>query len=481
MSKTSWDESTDVIVIGSGFAGLAAAIEAAQAGCSVIVLEKRDSCGGNSWISGGALAAVDVVMQRRHGVVDSTRLMFEDMMRAGRTNDPELVRLVCTHSFEVLQWLRQDFGIEFMDRLEQLGGHSVPRCHSVEEIQGRNIINPMLERAASLKVDIRLNTCMEEIYQTSQGTAIAVRASLVSTPDRAESLTIKAKKAIILASGGFSGEAAGKDALRTSLSDSTSETLRIAERAGAALIDMEHLQMLPCASPDEQGRGVAAVFASYAIFPYGFMVNPATGKRFVNEWTDRKTRAEAMMALENFPVGIVDQQGLENVGEMIHEHMDEAVTRRFDSLAALADYHQLPEKALEETLQTYNSYVEKHLDEEFGKPIPAKAKPLNPPFYSVRLWPKAHSTMGGVRINPQAAVLDKAGRVIPRLYAAGEVTGGIHGVCRLGCCAITECLVFGRIAGRQAAIEEDIQEECYEQISSEKESIFRAVETISPR
>ncbi|MEC4983919.1 MAG: flavocytochrome c [Oscillatoria sp. PMC 1068.18] len=478
MSKNSWDESADVIIVGSGFAGLAAAIASAEAGCSVIVLEKRDSYGGNSWISGGALAAVDVVMQRRHGVVDSTRLMFEDMMRAGRTNDPELVRLVCTQSFEVLQWLRRDFGIKFMDRLEQLGGHSVPRCHSVEEIQGRNIINPMLERARTLKVDLRLNTCLEEIYQTSQGEAIALKASLVSTPERAKTLMIKAKKAIVLASGGFSGEAAGKDTLRTSLSDSTSETLRIAERAGAALIDMEHLQMLPCASPDEQGRGVAAVFASYAIFPYGFMVNPATGKRFVNEWTDRKTRAEAMMALENFPVGIVAQQGLENVGEMIYEHMDETVTRRFDSLAALADEHQLPKQALAETLQTYNSYVEKRLDEEFGKPIPAKAKPLKPPFYSVRLWPKAHSTMGGVRINSQAAVLDKAGKVIPRLYAAGEVTGGIHGVCRLGCCAITECLVFGRIAGQQAAIEEDLQEECFAEISSQKEIIFSTLETV---
>jgi flavocytochrome c len=447
-----WDQSTDIIVVGSGFAGLSAAIEAAQAGCSVVVLEKRDFYGGNSWISGGALAAVDVNMQHRYGIVDSTHLMFADMMRAGRINDPELVRLVCIHSFDVLQWLRQDMGVKFMDRLEQLGGHSVPRCHTVEDIQGKNIINRMLERAADLNIEIHLNTCMEQLYQTPEGTVMGVEAS-----HNSKFLQIQAKKAVILASGGFSGEAAGATVLRTSLSDSTAETLHIAEGAGAALIDMEHLQMLPCASPDEEGRGVAAVFASYVIFPYGFMVNPATGQRFINEWTDRKTRAEAMMALENFPVGITDQQGLENVGEMIFDHMNENVTRRFDTLDLLANYHQIPLIELEETLQTYNDYVEKRRDEAFGKPIPVKAKPLRSPFYSVRLWPKAHSTMGGVRINPQAAVLDQAGQVIPRLYAAGEVTGGIHGVCRLGCCAITECLVFGRIAGQQAAMQEQLQ------------------------
>ncbi len=453
MSLVPWDKQVDVIIIGSGFAGLAAAIEAAQAGCSVMVIEKRDFHGGNSWISGGALAAVDNSMQRRHGVIDSTRLMFEDMMKAGRVNNPKLVRLVCMHSFEVLQWLRQDIGVTFMDRLEQLGGHSVPRCQNVPDIQGSTIINKMLARAVDLNINIRLNTHMEAFYQTADKTMMGVGIRTSKNFQR-----IKAKKATILASGGFSAEVSNTNTSRTSLNDSTSETLYLAEQAGASLIDMEYLQMLPCASPDEQGRGVAPVFASYVIFPYGFMIDSTTGKRFVNEWADRKTRSDAMLALDQVPIGITDQQGLEAVGEMIYDHMDVNVTRRFETLAALADFHQLSSTALQETLQTYNRYVEQRFDDDFGKSIPLKAKPLQAPFYSVRLWPKAHSTMGGVRININAAVLDKKDKLIPRFYAAGEATGGIHGVSRLGCCAITECLVFGRIAGQQAAILEDLEE-----------------------
>ncbi|CAA6804355.1 MAG: Flavocytochrome c flavin subunit [uncultured Thiotrichaceae bacterium] len=440
-------DSVDVIVIGSGFAGLAAAIVAAQAGCSVRVLEKRDFCGGNSWISGGALAAVDSAMQDRYGIADSTKLMFEDMMRAGRCNNPELVQLVCEHSYDVLQWLRKDFGVKFMPRLEQLGGHSVPRCHNIEDIQGRNIINPMLEMARDLGVQIHMESVMEALIQCDDGAVIGVE---LRNPEGAQQLF--AQQSVILASGGFSDEAAGANALRTSLNDSTSEILHIAEQAGAELVDMEHLQMLPCASPDEEGRGVAPVFASYVIFPYGLMINPETGQRFVNEWTDRKTRADKMLALSACPIGITDQQALDIVGDMIYDHMDEKVTRRFDSLEALAAFHQLPYDVLKETVTTYNDYVARGCDDDFAKPIPVKAKPLKAPFYSVRLWPKAHSTMGGVRINAQAQVMTPLGNPIPRLYAAGEVTGGVHGMSRLGCCAITECLVFGRIAGEQSSV-----------------------------
>nr|VFK10786.1 MAG: flavocytochrome c [Candidatus Kentron sp. LPFa] len=454
-------ENADVVVVGSGFAGLAAAIEAARAGCSVMVIEKRDAFGGNSRISGGVLAAVDAALQRRHGIEDSTRRMFDDMMRAGRgRNDPELAGLVCMHSGNVLEWLKKDMGVTFMERIDWFEGHTARRCHGVVGLEGRNIIDPMLKCAASLDIELRAHTSMEGFRQREDG---AIRGILATDTRREEpeSILIEANRAVILASGGFSAEAlreqpstnASEARLRTSLADSTAEVLRLAEQAGAALVDMEHLQMLPYASPDEDGRGVAPFFASYAVLPYGVLVNPADGKRFVNEWADRKTCAEAIMALGKPAIGITDTQGLIDAGEMIREYLDASVTRRFDDLAGLASAYGIPQEALQETLRTYNGYVEQKRDTAFGKPIPAEAKPLRAPYYALRLWPKAHFTMGGLRIDARAKVLDKAGRSIPGLYAAGEATGGVHGICRLSAYAITECLVFGRIAGQQAALQ----------------------------
>ncbi len=458
MEPIYWDDSVDIVIVGSGFAGLAAAIEAAQAGCSVLVIEKRDSYGGNSWISGGVLAAIDLECQRRYGIEDSAQRMLDDMMKAGRgVNNPKLVELICMRSYATLQWLKQELGVAFMDRVDQFGGHSVPRCYSVVGIQGQNIINLMLKRATQLNVKIRLNTCMEQFCQAKSGEIIGITAINTVHQDRL-TIRLKANQAVILASGGFSGEEIpsqplmSKTLLHTSLADSTAEVLQQAKQIGAELLDMQYIQMLPCASPDEPGRGVAPVFASYVVFPYGFMVNPTTGQRFVNEWTDRKTRADAMIAGGQPAIGITDHNGLANVGDMIHEHMDETVIKRFNHLTTLSDYYQIPYKPLQKTLITYNQYVQQKQDDAFGKPIPTQAKPLSAPYYAIRLWPKAHSSMGGVRINAQAAVLNQTGQIIPHLYAAGEVTGGIHGVSRLAGCAITECLVFGRIAGQQAAL-----------------------------
>jgi flavocytochrome c len=446
-----WDTQIDVLVVGSGFAGLTAALEAAQAGCSVQVIEKRDFYGGNSWISGGVLAAVDLEMQQRHGIQDSTAQMFDDMMRAGRArNDPALVQQVCAQSYSVLQWLRQDLGITFMDRIEQFGGHSVPRCYSVTDIQGRNIVNPLLDRARALNIDLRLNTSLTRILQNEEQRVIG--CELTSSDNTVQ--RVQTTHALILASGGFSGEA---DELKqatssTRLTDSTDEILNLAQQLGAELIDLDCVQLLPCASPDEAGRGVAPVFASYVVFPYGMMLDASTGQRFVNEWTDRKTRADAMLALQQPAIGLTDQNGINNAGDMIHQHMNDTVIRRFEALEILANAYQLPVEALKHSVHTYNQYIEQKHDAAFGKPIPARAQPLAPPYYALRLWPKTHSTMGGLRINAHTQVLNTEGQVISGLFAAGEVTGGVHGVSRLGGCAITECLVLGRVAGQQAAL-----------------------------
>jgi succinate dehydrogenase/fumarate reductase flavoprotein subunit len=133
------------------------------------------------------------------------------------------------------------------------------------------------------------------------------------------------------------------------------------------------------------------------------------------------------------------------------------VVKKFNRLRELADAYGMPPKALKQTVSRFNTHVENKIDKEYGKPILPNAAALNqPPYYSMRLWPKIHYTMGGILINENAQVIDLNQRPIRGFYAAGEVTGGIHGASRLGSCAIIDCMVFGRIAGSRAAREKPV-------------------------
>jgi succinate dehydrogenase/fumarate reductase flavoprotein subunit len=217
-------------------------------------------------------------------------------------------------------------------------------------------------------------------------------------------------------------------------------------------VHLSWIQLGPWACPDEKGYGIGPDFASYIAFPYGIMVNPATGKRFVNELGDRKMRADAILQVGQPCIGIADEAGLRASGKSIDHCLKKGVVKKFSTLEAVAESYQIPLPPLKNTVENFNIAVAKGSDPDFSKPIVANATSLKyPPFYGIRLWPKVHHTMGGVLINPGAQVLNLSHEPIDGFYAAGEVTGGVHGACRLGSCAITDCLVFGRIAGRNAA------------------------------
>jgi len=179
----------------------------------------------------------------------------------------------------------------------------------------------------------------------------------------------------------------------------------------------------------------------------------------MNELGSRKECADAILALGHYAVAICDSDGYEKIPSMYREKIEEegiskGVIRKFDTIEELAKAYNINLEGLKAEIERYNSLVEKGVDEDFGRPSAAMVEKIDtPPFYACRLWPKVHHCMGGVQINTKAQVIDKWGNVIPGLYAAGEVTGGIHGACRLGSCAVADCLVFGRIAGKNAAKE----------------------------
>ena len=221
-------------------------------------------------------------------------------------------------------------------------------------------------------------------------------------------------------------------------------------------VHLSWIQLGPWACPDEKGYGIGPDFSSYIAFPYGIIVDPETGCRFVNEMADRKIRADALLRIGYPCVCLTDQKGIEASGFAIEHCLRRGVVKKFDHRHELAVSYGMPPDAFVQTVSRYNQFVRDKSDCDFGKPILPKAQPLqHGPYYAMRVWPKVHYTMGGILINASAQVLDVNQAPIKGFFAAGEVAGGVHGACRLGSCAIIDCLVFGRIAGQQAALAEN--------------------------
>jgi succinate dehydrogenase/fumarate reductase flavoprotein subunit len=232
----------------------------------------------------------------------------------------------------------------------------------------------------------------------------------------------------------------------------TAEGLLAALAINAAPVHLSWIQLGPWGCADESGYGKGARFASYSVYPAGILVDPATGCRIVNEWADRRRRSDALLKAGHACVGIVDARGAQKEAESLRLCLKRAKVKPFEDLAGLAAAYAMPPGRLEQTVRRYNQMVDEGAVDEFGKPLAQGAQRLDqPPFYAIRLWPKVHYTPGGIAIDGRARVIDFRQRPIARLYAAGEVCGGIHGASRLGSCALTECLIFGRIAGQQAA------------------------------
>ncbi len=462
-----WDETYDVVVIGSGFAGYAAAIEAKNAGSSVVVIEKMPVHGGNSIINGGDFCAPDTKLQREAGVKDSPDLMYKDMLKAGLyLNHTELARIVADQAKEALEWCENYIGARFT-RLNFHGGHSVKRANQTVNASGSELVGKMFNKANELGIKTVTRTKMVHFISNKDGriAGIEVRKGY-RYPDEnsGKPAFIKARKAVILTSGGFSADVKLRqiqdprlDARfgSTNQPGATGEALLSACMAGAMDVQMDWIQLGPWTSPDEKGFGHVPLFCERLV-GYGPMINPKTGKRFFKETGNRKERADAIILLGN-PVIImgdgptVTRQVFPNA---LAKGLESGAIKKFDTLEDLAKGYNIPIDEFKREIARWNLFVEKKKDEDFDCMIFPEAKPTAaPPFYAARLWPKVHHTMGGLVIDKGAQAMGFDLKPVKGLYAAGEVTGGIHGAVRLGGVAMADCVVFGRIAGRNAAKE----------------------------
>ena len=469
--EVAWDEECEVLVIGSGYAGLAAALTAKEAGTDVKVIEKLAIEGGNSSVAAGDMAVCCSSVQEREGVQDSVDDYVNDMLVAGLyLNDKEKCRVIAEKSNETWEWTLtmgatwdvNDAGEHY---LYPYGGHSVKRSIAQGVGGGRNVTVPFTEKLAEMGVPVETGRMLTQIVRDEDGRAVGVVVH--DDPDGNDAstgtpATIRATKGIVVATGGFGRDVEFRMAQDprldetvdcTNMAGATAESLKALVAAGAMAVQTDWIQLLPFMSPDEVGYGVAAFYtdgqASYAP-----TLDAATGRRVVNEMTDRKRYADAILATGQPCVQVSCKKALYAGGTGLENAIEAGIVHEFASLEEAAEFYGMPVDAVVDEMARYNGFIESGVDEDFGKEFAEDAQPIDePPFYGVRLWPKVHHCMGGVKTDVDCRVLDMDLQPIPGLFAAGEVAGGIHGACRLGSCATADCLVNGRIAGGMAAAE----------------------------
>lgn len=466
-TNVEWDSEHDVVIIGSGFAGLAAAIQAKRLGAaSVVIYDKMPFWGGNSSINGGLFAVPSSPLQQREGIKDSPQVMVEDQIKSGRgIAYEELLLHIAENAHEALQ-MTLDAGTDYFPYLQQLGGHSVPRTYQTTVACGAGITQPLIKECKRLGVQLVNRAKFDGFVLDEKGVVIGariLRGFYFGRSEDGEPVYVRAKRGVLIATGGFAsnvGLRSSEDPTlteevgTTNLPCSTGEALLELFRIGAVPVHMAHIQTGPWASPDEEGFGYVSNYSIYN-FGHSISVNIKTGRRFMNEIADRKIRSDAQLTNR-------DEQGnpLPPITITSYEHAKEHPTLekvlkygvgwKFDNLEEIANHFNIPPGPLKEQVEEYNIYVEGGEDRQFGKPMEnTKGKYLKPPFVVVRNWPKVHYCQGGARIDVQARVLDSSTwKPIPGLYAAGEVAGGVHGLSRLGSCSIPDCMVMGMTAAK---------------------------------
>jgi len=462
---TKWDETLDTVVVGSGFAGLAAAAEAAKGGAKVVILEKMPVYGGNSIINGSEYNSWDdkLHLREKHKLGDdSVELHSKDTIKGGDFyGDPELVKIMVDGATPALNWMIDEGGAKLRDVLNRTGGHSAYRTHNNVEGVGRGYTEALRKIAERYGATMRTRTEVSWIWRADTSGPILG----IEVKEGGKKKNIRIKRALIIASGGFSRDIKMRQSFNpdivpelncTNHMGATGEMIRYAQAVGADTLQMCFIQLYPYAEPEK------GTLDSPGLYPfrgpgYGIVYVDKKGKRFVNELERRDVVSRAEIATGSKPTfSIFNEKMIPKMGTM--EEIEKGLARgRFvkaDTLAELAGKIGVPAAALEETIKKHNQYLKDKKDPEFNKPITDAMIPIDEgPFYAVAQWPAVHHTMGGLRINKDARVIDIWGDPIPHLYAAGEVTGGIHGSNRLGGNAIPDCVVFGRIAGTNAAKE----------------------------
>ena len=486
----------DVVVVGAGGAGMTAAITAAGEGKSVVILESQSMVGGNSVRATGGMNAGKTVYQDENefgesagvektlktaaekyadnetitalaktvseqwaayqanptGYFDSVELMELDTMIGGKgINDPELVETLCANSADAIDWL-DEHGIT-LHNVSSFGGASVKRIHRPVNAEGKTVsvgsyMIPLLqENCEKAGVKMMLDTTATEILTDANGAAVGVKATGAS----GETVTVNAK-AVVLATGGFGAnldmvvkyKPELKGFMTTNAPGIQGQGIEMAQAIGAATVDMDQIQIHPTVEAN------TAALITEGLRGDGAILINEEGQRFIDEVGTRDVVSAAEIAQTGSYSWLVVDQAMVDASSVIQGYIKKGYTVTGATYEELGKAMGVDAAAFAETMEKWNGYVEAKNDPDFGRT--SFANPLNTaPYYAVKVTAGVHHTMGGLKINANTEVLNEKGEVIPGLFAAGEVTGGVHGANRLGGNAVADFTVFGRIAGAAAS------------------------------
>ena len=486
----------DVVVIGAGGAGMTAAMTAADAGQKVVILESQAMVGGNSARATGGMNAAKTVYQDENefdqaagvektlataaekyadnetitalaktvseqwaayqanptGYFDSVELMELDTMVGGKgINNPELVKTLCEGTADAIDWLDEN-GIT-LHNVSSFGGASVKRIHRPVDEEGKVVsvgayMIPLLQENCEKRgIDIVLNTTVDTILTDANGAAVGV-----SGTDKDGNTVVVNAKSVILATGGFGAnldmvtqykpELAGF--MTTNAAGAQGQGIEMATAIGAGTVDMDQIQLHPTVEAN------TAALITEGLRGDGAILVNANGERFIDEVGTRDVVSAAEIAQPGSYSWLIVDQAMADASSVIQGYIKKGYTKTGATYEELAKELDVDPAAFANTMETWNGYVEAKNDPDFGRT--SFANPLNNgPYYAIKVTAGVHHTMGGVTINSATEVLKEDGTVIPGLFAAGEVTGGVHGANRLGGTAVADFVVFGRIAGESAA------------------------------
>ena len=445
------DCSCDIVVVGAGGAGLCAAVEAASQGCKVIVVEKQGIVGGNTNYSTGGINAAETSIQRSLGIYDSKELFYDDTMKGGHyLNDSSLVRSFVENGPLTIDWLIS-LGTDLSD-VGLMGGSSVKRTHRP---QGGTAIGPHLmkvlkEAAHTRNVEIRTHNKVTGLITQNN------RISGVNVEKKDGSTYSILAKVVIIATGGFGANLEMVTRYCPTLrgmatlnhQGATGDAFTWIKAVGGYLIDLDKIQIHPTS------EYVNHILITEAVRGNGAILVNSDGQRFVNEMQTRDSVSAAILSQRGGMAYLLFDQQVRQSLASIETYQNQGVLISATTIAELADKMGINRQTLTSTMSRYTEMQLNGKDDDFGRAASAMTAPLNvPPFYAVGVTPAIHHTMGGIKVDPDMHVLREDGTVLPGLYAAGEVTGGLHGANRLGGNGVGDVVVNGKIAGRNAAKE----------------------------